>query len=256
MASLDVGSKGPLVKILQSYLKVLNFYQGEISGTFDDNKTKEAVDRFKSDARIADEKGVDEKTWAALVERFEPILPQGDREFKQLLEQVIAAKDDAVTAKDDALKAKDDAVTAKGDALKAKDDAVTAKGDALKAKDDGIKAKDDALKAKDDALKAKDDALKAKDDAVTAKGDALKAKDDALKAKDDAVTAKGDALKAKDDGIKAKDDVIKAKDDALKAKVDQKGKMGGVQKGSRRQNNYRGNRKRYAAKETSGRENR
>ncbi|NJR26039.1 MAG: peptidoglycan-binding protein [Richelia sp. CSU_2_1] len=69
-----------------------------ISGEFDE-ATESAVESFQEDANITVDGKVDETTWAALVERFEPIWNQGDREFKQLLENVIAAQTLAESAK-------------------------------------------------------------------------------------------------------------------------------------------------------------
>jgi hypothetical protein len=219
MASLDVGSTGPLVKILQSCLKVLNFYQGEISGTFDDD-TQEAVEQFQAEADITDKEGVDENTWTALVERFEPIWNQGDREFKQLLEKVIAAQNLAESAKTAAETAKSGAETAKTGAESAKMAAETAKSGAESAKTAAETAKSGAETAKTGAETAKTAAETAKAGAETAKTGAESAKTAAETAKSGAETAMSSAESAKTAAETAKTEAESAKTAAETAKTE------------------------------------
>ncbi len=121
-----------------------------------------------------------------------------------MLDDCVAAKNDAVTAKNAAVAAKDDAITAKNDAITAKDIAVAAKDSAVSAKSDAISAKESAVSAKNDAVTAKNAAEAAQNDAVTAKNAAVAAKDDAITAKSDAITAKESAVSAKNDAVTAK----------------------------------------------------
>ncbi|OKH45559.1 hypothetical protein NIES2101_26265 [Calothrix sp. HK-06] len=105
MESLKLGSKGLLVKILQSYLKVLqpNVIKN-ISDTFDAT-TKTAVENFQRSAGLKVDGEVGDKTWETLIKRFEPIWNQTDSEFQEILKQINTAKDNANIAISDVNKA-------------------------------------------------------------------------------------------------------------------------------------------------------
>ena len=119
------------------------------------------------------------------------------------------AKEAAESARDQANTAKNDAVTAKTAAEKAKEGAESARDQANAAKNDAVTAKTAAEKAKEGAESARDQANTAKNDAVTAKTAAEKAKEGAESARDQANTAKNDAVTAKTAAETAAD---KAKD--------------------------------------------
>ena len=130
------------------------------------------------------------------------------------------AKEAAESARDQANTAKNDAVTAKTAAEKAKEGAESARDQANTAKNDAVTAKTAAEKAKEGAESARDQANAAKNDAVTAKTAAEKAKEGAESARDQANTAKNDAVTAKTAAEKAKEGAESARDQANTAKND------------------------------------
>ncbi|MBD2458338.1 peptidoglycan-binding protein [Nostoc sp. FACHB-87] len=90
MTILVKGSQGYLIKLLQSYLKVLRYYPGEIDGNYG-NQTQNAVDLFQTEVKIGPKEGVDDDTWNALVKCLEPITNQS-LEFKEFVKQVDTAQ--------------------------------------------------------------------------------------------------------------------------------------------------------------------
>jgi len=110
--------------------------------------------------------------------------------------EAVTQRDQADTARNDALQQKLIADGAKTEALTQRDAANVAKNDALQQKRIADGAKDEAIKAKEDALRQKQIADSAKEEALKAKDDAVKLRQIADVAKDEAIKAKGIAEKA------------------------------------------------------------
>jgi len=81
MQNLTMESSGPIVELVQSILKKLGFYKGEIDGIYEEN-TIEAVKLFQRSLGLADSGIVDASTWKALMPyingRVDYIVQNGD----------------------------------------------------------------------------------------------------------------------------------------------------------------------------------
>ncbi|BAY95252.1 MULTISPECIES: peptidoglycan-binding domain-containing protein [unclassified Tolypothrix] len=132
MEILVKGSKGYLVKLLQSYLQVLRYYSGKIDSDYGD-MTQDAVDKFQTDVGIGPKEGVDDDTWNKLEQRLEPITK--NLELQKFVQQIgdaqgaiETAKNKVETAQIAAENAKKEAESAKTAIDKAKNEAELASG--------------------------------------------------------------------------------------------------------------------------------
>ena len=75
--ALKYGDEGEFVKDLQTDLKRLMFYDGEINGNFD-QKTLDAVKAFQVNNKITANGVVDRVTWSALIYLYSPLSICGD----------------------------------------------------------------------------------------------------------------------------------------------------------------------------------
>ncbi|MGL5437003.1 MAG: M14 family metallopeptidase [Lachnospiraceae bacterium] len=85
MKNLALGASGPLVELVQSILRSLGYYSGEVQGSFDRN-TANKVTAFQVDTMLPASGEVNDLTWQALMPyvngRTDYVVQQGDTLFR------------------------------------------------------------------------------------------------------------------------------------------------------------------------------
>lgn len=78
--TLRIGDQSDFVKLLQTQLKQLMFYEGNISGTFD-NSTQLSVKAFQTNNKLTVDGVVGKDTWSALIYLYSPLASCGETSY-------------------------------------------------------------------------------------------------------------------------------------------------------------------------------